>query len=248
MLPLVSVVEYKSPTHPYRSGHLDRLWGYVHIHFADQCSLPRRRADGTELVPGTAGAPDARVREDLCAVLVVACRTPSLDADVAAMGLRWDDAGGGYWRVRGGLFALYVVEIDVVGPAEGDDLLYSLGHGKPATVAVRRFWAELVGSREVPMSIQDLEGYDEVMDKLLSSLPLEQRLAGLAPEQRLAGLAPEQRLAGLAPEQRLAGLDHDHQALALPLDVLRLLPEEYLRSLSPEVQAEVRRRLAQNGH
>jgi hypothetical protein len=80
------------------------------------------------------------------------------------------------------------------------------------------------------MSIQDMEGYDEVMEKLLNSLP------------------PEQRLAGLAPEQRLAGLDHDHQALALPLDVLRLLPEDYLLTLGPEVQAELRRRLAPNGH
>src|SRR4029078_12700297 len=30
LLPRVSVVEYKSPGHPYRSGQLDRLWGYVH--------------------------------------------------------------------------------------------------------------------------------------------------------------------------------------------------------------------------
>ena len=89
------------------------------------------------------------------------------------------------------------------------------------------------------MSMQDMEGYDELMKKLLATLP---------PEQRLAGLDLEQRLAGLDPEQRLAGLDRDHQALALPLEVLRLLPDEYLRSLSPEVQAKIRGRLAQNGH
>jgi hypothetical protein len=68
------------------------------------------------------------------------------------------------------------------------------------------------------------------MDKLLDTLPAEQRLAGLP------------------PEQRLAGLDRDHQALALPVEVLRLLPENYLRSLSPETEAELRRRLRQNGH
>ena len=230
MLPGVSVVEYKSPSHPYRPGHLDRLWGYVHIHFANQRGLPRKRADGSIPVPGTGGAPDVLVREDLCAVLVVAGRTPSLDADVESMKLRWEDCGGGYWRIHGGLFALYLVEIDVVGPAEGDDLLYSLGHGKPDTAAARRFWMELVGSKEAPMSIQDMEGYDELMQKLLDSLP------------------PEQRLAGLAPEQRLTGLDRDHQALALSVEVLRLLPESYLDSLSPEVQAELRRRLRTNGH
>jgi hypothetical protein len=101
--------------------------------------------------------------------------------------------------------------------------------------------------------MQDTEGYDELMARLLDALPPQQRLAGLDAEQRLAGLspeqvlphyAPEQRLAGLSPEQRLAGLDRDHQALALPLEVLRLLPETYLRSLSSDVQDEVRRRLA----
>jgi hypothetical protein len=68
--------------------------------------------------------------------------------------------------------------------------------------------------------MQDLEGYDELMKKLLATLP---------------------------PEQRLSGLDRDHQALALPIEVLRLL-QKYFRSLSPEVQAEMRRRLTQNGH
>lgn len=46
----------------------------------------------------------------------------------------------------------------------------------------------------------------------------------------------------------LAGLDRDHGALALRLEVLRVLPEEYIRSLSPEIQAEIRRRIAKNGH
>jgi hypothetical protein len=141
--------------------------------------------------------------------------------------------------------------------AEGDDLLCSLGHGEFGTTEARRFWMELVGTQEAGMSIQDLEGYDELMKKLLATLSPEQRLAGLEPEQRLAGLEPEQRLAGLDPEQRLAGLDpeqrlagldRDHQALALPIEVLRLLPDEYLRSLSPEAQAKIRGRLAQNGH
>src|SRR5215510_3727274 len=114
----------------------------------------------------------------------------------------------------------------------------------------------MVGLKDLAMNMQDMEGYKELMDRMLDALPAEQvlshyapeqRLAGLPPEQRLAGLPPEQRLAGLPPEQRLAGLDRDHQALALPVEVLRLLPEEYLRSLSPEVEAEIRRRLRPNG-
>ena len=84
------------------------------------------------------------------------------------------------------------------------------------------------------MSTQDMEGYREAMDKFLASLP---------PEELLSQLTPEQRLAGMPPEQLLAGLDRDHQALALPVELLRMLPDEYIRSLSPEVQVELRRRL-----
>ena len=106
------------------------------------------------------------------------------------------------------------------------------------------------------MNMQDMEGYKELMDKMLDTLPTEQVLSHYAPEQVLSHYAPEQvlshyapeqRLAGLPPEQRLAGLDRDHQALALPVEILQLLPEAYLRSLSPEVGAEIRRRLRQNG-
>jgi len=139
LLPRVSVVEYKSPGYPYRSGQLDRLWGYVHIYFANQRALPRHRADGTPLTPAE-GGPDVREREDLCAVLIVHARNPSLDADVKAMGLTWEDLGGGYRKVHGGLFALYVVEIDFVGPAEGDDLLLSFGRGPGRSLEARRFW------------------------------------------------------------------------------------------------------------
>jgi hypothetical protein len=154
--------------------------------------------------------------------------------------------------IGGGLFTLYVVELNAVAEAEGDDLLHSLGSGEFLTAATRWFWMELVGSKEAGMSMQDMEGYDELMGKLLERLPAEQRLAGLPAEQVLSHYAPEQRLAGLpaeqvlshyAPEQRLADLDRDHQALALPIEVLRLLPEQYLGSLSAEVQAEIRQRL-----
>ncbi|MEZ4296281.1 MAG: hypothetical protein R3B70_15020 [Polyangiaceae bacterium] len=239
LLPKVSIVELKSPTRGYRSGNLQRLWGYVHIYFAAQQELPRRRADGSPVPAGSAGAPDVLASHELCAVLVVPHRTPSLLRDVEELRLRWEDLGDGYYRADGGSFALYVVEIDVVGPAEGDDLLYFLGSGKMLSLEARQFWMELVGSKEAAMSVQDMEGYKELMDKLLDALPTEQVLSHYAPEQVLSHYAPE---------QRLAGLDRDHQALALPIEVLRLLPEEYLRSLSPAVEAEIRRRLRQNGH
>ena len=149
--------------------------------------------------------------------------------------------------MKGALFALYVVELGVVAKAEGDALLQSVSDGELLTEEARWFWMELVGTKEAKMSMQDMEGYQELMDKLLESLPAEQRLAGLPAEQVLSHYAAEQRLAGLSAEQRLAGLDRDHQVLALPLELLRQLSETYLLSLPPEVQAEVRRRLAQTG-
>lgn len=203
LLPRVSVAEYKSPGHPYRPGHLDRLWSYAHAYFAHQRGLPRKRADGTVLVPGDGGAAEVRTRRDLCGVLIVPERTPSLDEDVASMGLTWEALGSGYARVAGGLFVLYVVELDLVGPGEGDDLLHSFGHGKLRTPEARWFWSELVGTKEAGMSMQDMEGYDELMQKLLDSLPPEQRLAGLSSEQLAAGLSSEQLaelVARLPPE------------------------------------------------
>ena len=76
----------------------------------------------------------------------------------------------------------------------------------------------------------DMPGYSEMFQKLVEAMPLEKRLAGLA------------------PEERLAGLDRDHQTLALPVKVLRVLPETYLGSLAPAIQEEIRRRLRAGGH
>jgi hypothetical protein len=257
LLPRVSVVEYKSPGRAYRTGDLDRLLAYVHTCHADESTRPGSR-------------------QDLCAVLAVPARTASLRNDVEDMGLSWEDLGGGYWRVRGTVYTLHVLDLRRVAEAEDDDLLQCLGSGEVTSRAAQWLVAELVGSKEAGMSIQDLEGYEELVEKALASLPAdlveralaslpkerwekvlallpveqrlaglppEQRLAGLPPEQRLAGLPPEQRLAGLPPEQRLAGLDRDHEVLALPVHLLRGLSEQYIASLSPEAQAEVRRRL-----
>ncbi|MEO5728619.1 MAG: hypothetical protein ABI134_12905, partial [Byssovorax sp.] len=183
LLPLLSVVELKTIGRPYRAGNLDRLWSYVHAYHADDSRRPGQRAD-------------------LCAVLVVPNRTPTLDADLSAMGLTWEDLSGGYARVAGGLFVMYAVEIDVVMEQQGEDLVGWFGHGEqPRTVRAERFWAEMVGTVEANMDVRKLEGYEEVLQRFVKTLPPKQRLAGLAPEQRLAGLGPEQRLAGLAPEE-----------------------------------------------
>lgn len=233
-LPRVAAVELKSIGRPYRTGNLDRLWSYTHTVCAGDPTLLERRTD-------------------LCAVLVLPCRTPALDADVEKMGLAWEQMSPGYWELTGGLFALHLVEIDVVAEQEDDDLLRLFGHAEARTLEARRFWAEQVGSEEAKMAIQELEDYEEVMRKLLEKLPPERRIravgltpeervAGLAPEQRLAGLAPEQRVAGLAPEQVLAVFAPEQVVLALPDSILRGLSEEYIAALPEAAQKAIRAR------
>ncbi|MGK3983229.1 hypothetical protein WME99_09330 [Sorangium sp. So ce136] len=205
-MPSEAIVEFKSIGRLYRRRDLDRLCGYLHLYFAD---TPER----------------IEHRSDLCGVLLVPSRTRSLDADVAALGLEWDDLGDGYWRLRGAAFALVVAEIDPVAKAEDDDLLRLLGRGEARTREARRWLAQQLGAEEMAMEMQDLEGFDEVVRKLLATLPPEQVLAAYAPGQRMAGLPPEQVL------------------LALPDDALRALSDAYLETLSAETRAAIRARV-----
>ena len=170
-------------------------------------------------------------------------RTPSLDADVAALTLSWHDLGGGYWQLRSGAFTLYVVVIDVVAEAEDDDLLRLFGHHEARTVQAQRWLSQQLGAEEIAMAMHDLEGYDEVVRKLVATLPAEQVLAAFAPEQRVAGLPPEQRVAGLPPEQVLAAYAPEQVLLALPDDVLRALSDVYLDTLSAPTRAAIRTRI-----
>lgn len=176
-------------------------------------------------------------------VLIVPARTPALDADVVALGLGWNDLGGGYAELTGGPFALVVIEVDIVAESEGDDLLSLFGHKPARTPEVRRWLSEQLGAKEIGMEIHELEGYDEVIQQLIATLPPEQRLAGLPPEQVLAAFKPEQRVAGLPPEQRLAGLTPEQAVLALPDEVLRGLSDEYLATLPEAIRAVVRARI-----
>lgn len=101
----------------------------------------------------------------------------------------------------------------------------------------RPFQVALAPSKDASMKKTSEEDDNEVMMGFLDSV---------TPKLIAASLAPEHLLGRLTPGQRLAALDRDGQALALPVDILRLLPEEYLQALSPEVEAGVRIRLQAN--
>jgi hypothetical protein len=196
-LPKDAVVEFKSIGRPYRSRNLNRLWSYLHVHFASQPARLLRQSD-------------------LCGVLLVPARTSSLDADAAAQGLSWIDLGGGYWQLGGGAFGMYVAEIDVVAEAENDDLLRLFGHGEKRTIEAEQWLAAQVGAKELAMALHDMEGFDEVIRKLLKQLPPKAVLSAYTPEQLL---------------------------LALPVDALKGLSDAYLDSLPEPTRAAIRARI-----
>jgi uncharacterized protein YidB (DUF937 family) len=206
LLPSEALLEFKSVGRPYRRRNLHRLWSYLYIHFCDQ---------------------PARLPEEslLCGVLLVPRRSPALVADAAALRLHWRELGDGYSALNGGGFALYVAELDVIAEAEHDDLLSFFGHGKPHTEEAQRWLSEQVGSEKVKMALSQMEGFDEVMKKLLDMMP---------PEQVLSSYTADQRMAGLSAEQLLP---------ALPDEVLRGLSDEYIARLPEPVRSAVRARL-----
>ena len=170
-------------------------------------------------------------REDLTLVLVVASITPTLLGEITQMGWTLTPLGGGYGRLDGVVYTTFIVITDEVTEAERDEYLRLFSH-RPAEQGEATRWLRQ-WMRETKMKqpdIEELPGYEEMFQKLVEAMPLEKRLAGLAPEQRLAGLATEQLI------------------LALPVDVLQVLPEEYLRSLPSEVQEQIQKRLREASH
>ena len=215
LLGLVTVLEYKSPVAgSFRPGDLIRLWNYGAVYDAGHLKeLPNP--------------------SDLTLTLVIPSLTPTLTQEIARMGWTFTPLGGGYGRIDGAVYALYVVATDQVSQADHDTFLELFSRHKAKPGEATRWLNEwLKETAMTQQNIRDMEGYEELY---LKAIPAERRLAGLDPEERLAGLDPE---------ERLAGLDREQQALALPVEILRVLPEAYILSLAPETQEKIRQRLA----
>ena len=231
LLGLVTILEYKSPVSgSFRPGDLVRLWSYGAVYDAAHLKeLPSP--------------------SDLTLTLVLPSVTPTLTREIARMGWTLTPLGGGYGRIDGAVYALYVVATDEVSQAEHDEFLELFSHREAKRSEATSWLKEWLKETQMKQhGVTEMEGFDEMFLRLMKAMPLEKRLEGLAPEQRLEGLAPEQRLEGLALTDRLMGLDRDQQALALPLEVLRALPETYLLSLAPETQEKIRQRMQGGDH
>jgi hypothetical protein len=220
-LGLVTVLEYKSPIDSsFRPGDLLRLWGYGVLY--DTAHLDE--------LPGP---------QDLTLALLVASITPTLRAEIARMGWTCSPLVGGYGRIDGAVYTIHLVVTDEVTEAERDQYLRLFSHRDVQQGEATRWLRQWM--KETKMTPEELEEFREfkqifkkTFDKLRDEMPIEERLEGITPEEIRRTLTPEQRLAGLTTEQIM---------VALPVEALRAFPEEYLRSLSPEAQEQIRQRL-----
>ena len=204
-----ALVELKSPGRDFRRTELVRLLGYgVQYHEQHMSELA-----------GPA---------DLSLVVVMLRPTPSLLVEIAHMAWSLQPLDRGYARIQGVMYTTFVVFSDEVASAEDDDFMRIFSHHHVRRRETR-WWLEQWLQRTKNMSDyqdpREIEGYEEVLQKLLESLPLEERFMGLSPEERVAGLGPEERL------------------LILPDEALRALSDDYLRTLSPATQAAIRQRI-----
>lgn len=210
LLGRVTILEYKSPVRSsFRPRDLVRLWSYGALYDAvHPKELPKP--------------------SDLTLVLVVPSVTPTLTREIARMGWTLTALGGGYGRIHGAVYALYVVATDEVSPSEHDAFLRPFSRLKPEPGEAARWLAKWMKEMEMATTnIREMEGYRAM---LLKSMPVEERLEDVE------------------PEDRLLGLNRDQQALALPVEVLRALSEAYILSLAPETQEKIRQRLATSDH
>jgi hypothetical protein len=217
----VTLAEFKGPSSGFRPGDLLRLYGYgLQYHELNVQELP---------------GPSA-----LTLALFTPALTPSVRAAIEHME-RWrlESLGSGYARILGACYTILIAFIDEVCEAERDDYLRLFSrHEQQSREAMR--WLNMHFLRMTSMdNVHDLEGYDELVARLLEVLPPEDVLRHYKPEERLAGLAPEDVLRHYKPEERLAGL--------APEDIVRHCGPDlflrYLRNLAPDDQAEFEKAL-----
>jgi hypothetical protein len=97
-----TVLEFKSPVRDFRRNDLKRLVSYgAQYHVLEDERLPSPT--------------------DLTLVLVVPSRNEALDDEITRMGWRLTLLGGGYGRIDGGVYTVFLVITDEVSDKERDD-------------------------------------------------------------------------------------------------------------------------------
>jgi hypothetical protein len=195
-----ALLELKSPSRLVERGDLLRLHGY-----GCQYAVKERR----HIVDGAERGRFDELR-DLLLVLATPRMTPTLQAEVDFLpGVSLSRPVDGYAVLSGLFFPALVILLGEVSDAERDAVLALFGDRKPWSPEAERWldshiWGEKSERKGIQM--ENLEGYDEMLQRFIQRVPPEKRLYGLEPEemgQVLAGLPPEKvskALAGLPPE------------------------------------------------
>jgi hypothetical protein len=220
---VVGIAEFKSLSTPVAPGDIERLgacgWHWLSKH--------------PKTAPG-----------DVALVLIVASLTPTLLEEMALCNTALEDIGNGYFRACVAALTTIVVVLDEVAEAEHDDWLRAFGHTGPRTQEVIEWLRGHTNILENEMYRYDqLKGHDDMVRKIAEAISAEVKLATLTVEQRLAGIAPAERLAGLTMAERLEGVPEQHVVLALPIEALRGLSQEYIQTLPEDVQHKIRERI-----
>jgi hypothetical protein len=180
-----------------RPGDLIRLWSYGSLYHSTHLD-------------------EISALADLTLLLVVPSITPTLGDEIRAMGWQIADLGGGYRRIDGAVYALYVAVTDEVAEAEHDGFLRLFSRLKGADPEASLWVRHWMKETKMTQRIEDMPGYKDIYEQILEDLPVEMRLIGIPEEERL---------------------------LALSDETLRQLPDSYLRTFSETAQEAFRKRI-----
>ena len=199
LLGKVALADFKSPTRGFRRTEFMRLvqygWQYHALHYKELKG------------PG-----------DLTLVLLVPHESKALHDELSHLEYKLKAVSPGYSRISGVLrYNSFVVFLDQVAEAERDEYVRIFTKNKDIRDAkARRFIQQwLIGVQQAMQDVKDMEGYDEMLQKFLASMPPEQRLAGMTPEEVMASYKAEELLASMSPEEIAQSLsDEKRTALA----------------------------------
>jgi hypothetical protein len=192
-------------------------------------SRPPRPGDLAKLIGYGGQVHHLRLREigafaNLLLVLVVTELSPTLLQEMADLGAPAAPVASGYLLVETRPYRILIVDLSAVVESEGDEWMSVFVPSTVLSADARRWLEEHMPTKDVPAN-EKLEGHDEVLARLLRSTPPEDILRAAGVDRLLGSLTPEQRL------------------LVTPVEVLRGLSEEYLRTLPEHLQAAIRARL-----
>ena len=211
-----TLVEFKGPTDVLQRGDLAQLAGCSFLWHSQQ-SEP--------------------VQHDEVSLIVLAPRASEAIGDEIRL-LGWEAVAHepGVLRVAGAPFATWLVETDVMAERGQPVLalvsrvfldhreriieeLMRTGHAGLLHYMVqqiqqfRSLGEDFAMQHVYSEDLQEME--EQLLTKMLESIPPERRLRGLPPEERLRGLPPEERVRGLPPEERVRGLSLEERLAGL---------------------------------